>query len=152
KRTGPMLRRMDLAKLLAAVLLASGGAHPLEAKFVARIDEQRLLKTVRELVAIGPRMGGTPSGDAAAKYHAQRLRDAGYEPVSLTDPLKEAYQRLRVDAVVEIEGEKIALKDGTLAFLSPAVEKTTLPLRTSPPPADEPEPAPYALLVDGERW
>ncbi len=147
-----MLPEMDLLSPLVAALLAAQGAHPLEAKFAARIDEQRLLRTVRELVAIGPRMGGTPSGDAAAKYHARLLRDAGYEPVSLTDPLKQAYQPLAVDAVVDVDGEKIALKNGTLAFHSPGIERTTLPLRTAPPPADEAAPEPYALLVDGERW
>jgi hypothetical protein len=159
---------MDLAKTLVAGLLAAAfarqdappaaappaatAAPPIEAKFVERVDEKRLLKTVRELVAIGPRMGGTPSGDAAAKYHAQRLRDAGLEPVSLTDPLKEAYQPLRVVATVAVDGQEIELRDGTLAFHSPGIGKTTLPLRTAPPPADEKEPAPYALLVDGERW
>jgi hypothetical protein len=129
----------------------ASGDDPLESAFAAKVDEKRLLQTVRELVACGPRMGGTPSGERAAKYHADRLRAAGYEPVTIKDPELRAFQPLAVRAVAEIDGEAVELKDGTLALHTAGIEKTTLPLLTAEPTAAGAN-EPYALLVDEERW
>ena len=124
---------------------------PREAAFAASVDEKRLLQTVRDLVACGPRMGGTPSGEKAAKYHAERFRAAGLEPVTVRDPELRAFQPLDVRAVAEVDGEAVELKDGTLALHTAAIEKTTLPLLTAEPVQAE-EGEPFALLVDEEHW
>ena len=46
---------------------------------LAGISESRAARTVRELVALGPRMGGTRSGEAAAKYLEQRFDGMGLD-------------------------------------------------------------------------
>jgi hypothetical protein len=56
---------------------AGGAQAALEAAFARRVDQARLLRTVRDLVAIGPRMGGTPSGDQAAAYLQKQFANLG---------------------------------------------------------------------------
>jgi hypothetical protein len=55
------------------------------------ISETRLRKTVRDLVALGPRMGGTPSGDAAAAYVARAFAGYGLDVDVIDDPPVDAY-------------------------------------------------------------
>jgi peptidase M28-like protein len=124
---------------------------PREATFAAAVDEKRLLQTVRDLVACGPRMGGTPSGEKAAKYHAERFRAAGLVPVTVKDPELRAFQPLEVSAVAEIDGEAVELKDGALALHTAGIEKTTLPLLAAEP-AEDAAHEPFALLVDEGHW
>ncbi|MDQ3070634.1 MAG: M28 family peptidase [Acidobacteriota bacterium] len=69
---------LTLAALLITTPLAAQSAkHPAEDAFAAAVSEPGLQRMVRELVALGPRMGGTPSGDNAAEYrraYFQKLR------------------------------------------------------------------------------
>jgi hypothetical protein len=57
-----------------------------EALLIAAVDTARMAKTVRDLVAIGPRMGGTPSGDRAAAYLAAAFTAGGLTPQVVADP------------------------------------------------------------------
>ena len=57
-----------------------------EALLAGEIDQARLQATVRELVRIGPRMGGTPSGDRAAAAIAAAFAGAGLTPETVEDP------------------------------------------------------------------
>lgn len=57
-----------------------------EALLAGEIDQARLQQTVRELVRLGPRMGGTPSGDRAAVFIAAAFAAAGLAPQSVEDP------------------------------------------------------------------
>jgi hypothetical protein len=59
---------------------------PAEAHLAGEVDESRLQRTVRELVARGPRMGGTPSGDRAAAYVAAAFAAIGLAPQTVEDP------------------------------------------------------------------
>ncbi len=65
-----------------------------EVAAAARVEPARAQRRVRELVALGPRMGGTRSGDAAAQYVAERFGEAGLQTRVLDDPEKDAYQPL----------------------------------------------------------
>lgn len=118
----------------------------LEESFAAAVDGQRLLKTVRELVALGPRMGGTPSGEAAAKYHEQRFAAAGLAPQSVVDPPLRAFETLALEAKVAVGEESLALVDGMLALRTAPIAACELPLladaAAAPPGSD------YALLLD----
>jgi hypothetical protein len=49
------------------------------------VDPARAQQHVRELVALGPRMGGTASGDRAAEYLAKTFRDAGASEVRVIE-------------------------------------------------------------------
>jgi hypothetical protein len=57
----------------------------------ARVDAGALRHRVRALVALGPRMGGTPSGDRAARYVAEAFTRAGLDTVEADDPPKLAH-------------------------------------------------------------
>jgi len=120
-----------VASLLVAPFLAGGDAprgHELEEPFAAAIDGERLLKTVRELVALGPRMGGTPSGEAAAKYHEARFAAAGLAPKSVDDPKLRAFQPLSLSAQLAVGEETLKLVDGTLALRTKGIAACELPL------------------------
>ncbi len=77
---------LSLALLLAALpspLPVSLGASPgsiapsdlhNEIHVAAHVDEERLARRVREICAFGPRMGGTPAGNAITEWRAERFR------------------------------------------------------------------------------
>ncbi|HKY33145.1 MAG TPA: M28 family peptidase, partial [Candidatus Polarisedimenticolia bacterium] len=57
-----------------------------EREVAARVSREQALAFVRELVALGPRMGGTPSGDRAAESVARRLAALGLSVERIDDP------------------------------------------------------------------
>jgi hypothetical protein len=66
-------------------------APPVELEAASRVSTDRLQRAVRDLVAFGPRMGGTPSGDRAAAYVETALRRAGLTARVVRDPEVAAY-------------------------------------------------------------
>jgi hypothetical protein len=64
----------------------SQGARTQEAGFAAEVKEAELRRYVRELVAFGPRMGGTPSNDESAAYLAGFFKKHGLEVALQEDP------------------------------------------------------------------
>ncbi|PYR75994.1 MAG: hypothetical protein DMF86_13750 [Acidobacteria bacterium] len=89
------------AILLALLILQSTAPVPdsaAERAFASAVNEDRLRRDVRELVAIGPRMGGTPSGDRASAYLADYFRGLGLPTETFTDPAALAHweERWRV--------------------------------------------------------
>ena len=80
-----------LAAALLGVSLHAQTPAGSEAAFAAGVDEARLRRVVRELVALGPRMGGTPSNERSAAYLAEAFRASGLEVQVAEDPPKLAY-------------------------------------------------------------
>ncbi len=88
-----------LAPVLALPLSLTAALSPLqeqearspELAACARVKDERALESVRALVALGPRMGGTPSGDRAAAWLAERFREAGLAVEVVEDPEKLAH-------------------------------------------------------------
>ena len=115
---------ISLATCLAIGVFPGGQ----EQAFLESVEQERLLVTVRELVALGPRMGGTPSGDAAARYHAKRFRDAGLSPQLAIDPELRAFQTLSLKATVKAGDETLELVDGCLAMHSAGIEASEFEL------------------------
>lgn len=58
------------------------------------VDAARAQQRVRDLVALGPRMGATRSGDAAAQANAEVLRQLGLDVRIVEAPERTAYQPL----------------------------------------------------------
>jgi hypothetical protein len=114
--------------------------------FAALIDPDRMLRTVRELVALGPRMGGTPSGAKAAKYHLERFRAAGLEAASVEDPPLHAFEPLRCAATLHSGDETLPLVDGMLALDTRGLARCELPLCVDP--TSTPVAGPFALRID----
>src|SRR5262245_54358949 len=76
------------AVLLALLILQSAPVPPdtsAERAFASAVSEDRLKRSVRELVNFGPRMGGTPSGDRASAYLAEHFRKLGLRTETFTD-------------------------------------------------------------------
>ena len=73
---------------LALLLLVQtpGPPRPEEEVYAALVSESDLKRYVRELVALGPRMGGTPSNDKSAEYLAAFFKKNGLEVTILEDP------------------------------------------------------------------
>jgi Zn-dependent M28 family amino/carboxypeptidase len=69
--------RITISGLLAATVAASCGAQP--TKTAAGFDGKRALGDVRQLVAIGPRVAGTPGAAKARDYISGQLKAAGLE-------------------------------------------------------------------------
>lgn len=79
---------------------------PLEALLAERLAAARMQQTVRDLVTLGPRMGGTPSGDRAAAYLAAAFEQAGLPARTAEDPLAPAHWEDSWS--VEIGGHRLA--------------------------------------------
>jgi glutaminyl-peptide cyclotransferase len=82
-------KRAWLPALLLAALLA-GGCRPARApkpnskppRFVpSAVNGERALADVRDFVALGPRVSGTPGAASAARYLATRLTGLGIDPI-----------------------------------------------------------------------
>lgn len=86
------LSAVVLLALTTSVLAAQTPARDsAEEAFAAAVDEARLRRHVRELVALGPRMGGTPSNETSAAYLADYFTGLGLEVEVADDPPKLAY-------------------------------------------------------------
>jgi hypothetical protein len=80
-------------------------ADPKRAAELAGVSEARAARTVRELVSLGPRMGGTRSGEAAAKLLEGRFADLGLETQRHLGRERWCHQELQWEVVVHIDGE-----------------------------------------------
>jgi peptidase M28-like protein len=78
---------MLASALLSGIVLGTldGGTVSASAddRLAAAVSQERLTGEVDALVAIGPRMGGTPSGDRAAAHLAEVFRAAGLDSVEI---------------------------------------------------------------------
>ena len=74
-RTQRTLTRIGVAGLLAAMVAASCAAQP--SKGDSGFSGTRALADVRKLVAIGPRVAGTPGADKARDYITEQLKAGG---------------------------------------------------------------------------
>ena len=66
-----------------------------EEEFCAKVSKTRLLEQVQDLVRLGPRTGGTVSGDRSASYVARKFKQAGFKPIIENDPLRLAFDLKR---------------------------------------------------------
>ncbi|HXH05875.1 MAG TPA: M28 family peptidase [Vicinamibacterales bacterium] len=120
------------AAALAALLVALFPAQPrppapsIDLDAAGRVSADRLRRTVRELVALGSRMGGTPSGDRAAGYVEAAFRRLGLPARVVRDPDVLAYW---TDGwSLEIVPSGAAIESAWPYVYSPAVA----PARTAP--------------------
>ena len=97
----------------------------LEARLAATVSRMAALATVRDLTALGPRMGGTPSGDRAAAYVAARLRDLGVSVEVTLDPEQEVHW----ESSWTVEQGGTALASAWPWGFSPSLARTSAPLR-----------------------
>jgi hypothetical protein len=80
-----MLIRSVLSASVILALVQAGPARPDEEALAAAVSESELRRYVRELVAFGPRMGGTPSNEKSAAYLAAFFKKHGLEVTTVED-------------------------------------------------------------------
>ena len=79
--------RMLLNVMIAAAVLANQAPQATEEKaFAGAVQEAELRRYVRELVAFGPRMGGTPSNEKSAAYLEAFFKKHGLTVTVQEDP------------------------------------------------------------------
>ena len=99
------MRLTCLAVFVLTLVQAATATRPDEQAFADAVNQQDLQRYVRELVAFGPRMGGTPSNDKSAAY------------------LADFFERHRLDVAVQEDPPalahsetswRVALEDGSV--------------------------------------
>lgn len=90
--------------LLAPAFQSAAPRHPAETALAASVSQERLQQLVRDLVAIGPRMGGTPSGDDAAAFIKAYFEKLGLETSALDDPPVLAHWETAWSVAIEPDG------------------------------------------------
>ncbi len=134
-----------------------------ERALAARVDDLRARDTVRTLVAFGPRMGGTPSGERSSAWLAERFRAMGLLVHLREDPPRRCHFEDHWNLTVHIgEGdarEEFVLERAYPFGFSPSVRGSAslalepreggvwLSSKRTRPPASGPRPA--LCLVDG---
>ncbi|HWP81233.1 MAG TPA: M28 family peptidase [Bacteroidota bacterium] len=97
-----------------------------EKKFASRVSQKNLTQTVRDLVGLGNRMGGTASGDRAARYLQQRFKSFGLAVQQLKESPKLTYTHtswsLQVTRPRRLRG---LIRNEWLAGFSPSTKPTT---------------------------
>jgi len=115
-------------RFLCLLLLIVGPLHAqsaIERQLAARVSQAQLLAAVRELVRIGPRIGGTKSGERSAQYVARRFRQAGFKPVIIEDPEVLTFSNLRWSLKVEEpDSLRTLIKNEWLAGYSPSAPRS----------------------------
>jgi hypothetical protein len=81
-----MFIRSLMCAALFAALVQSGTVRPEEEALAGAVSEGDLRRYVRELVAFGPRMGGTPSNERSAAYLSAFFKKHGLEVATAEDP------------------------------------------------------------------
>jgi aminopeptidase YwaD len=81
-----MARFLFVVVAVVAGIQTTSPARPDEEALAAAVNQSELKRYVRELVAFGPRMGGTPSNDKSAAYIAAFFKKHGLEVTTLEDP------------------------------------------------------------------
>jgi len=136
------------ALLLAPILLALQApqesedpaplSDPLWRALAEQVDEPRMQERVRQLCELGPRMGGTTSGDAAAVWLLGAFRGAGVEAAVREDPEAWCHEEnswsitAHLSATEEAEAEAHVLTSAwPWGFSSSASGRASLALETS---------------------
>src|SRR5688500_1353904 len=81
-----LIRTALLAALDLTAVQTAPAPRPAEDVFAAGVAEADLRRYVRELVAFGPRMGGTPSNEKSAAYLSAFFKKHGLEVAVPEDP------------------------------------------------------------------
>jgi len=142
----------------AAPEVAPPTALEREARLAALVSPERAASRVRALCALGPRMGGTASGDAAAGFVALALADQGLDVRIETDPEKRAHAESSWELTAcTADGERRALASAWPWGFSPGAQGSApLALEDAPGGALLAEERPRGevraalVLVDGD--
>lgn len=100
-----MFNRLLLFSVVAALGQVAATTTPAEDAFASAVSDSDLRRYVRELVAFGPRMGGTPSNDKSSAYLSAFFTSQGLEVITQEDPPQLAHWE---------QSWRVALEDGAV--------------------------------------
>jgi hypothetical protein len=100
-----MFRLLLLISVVAALGQGLPTPTPAEDAFSSAVSAADLKRYVRELVAFGPRRGGTPSNDKSAAYLSAFFKKQGLEVITQEDPAQLAHWE---------QSWRVALEDGAV--------------------------------------
>ncbi len=86
--------------------IAPGSAEAVELRVAARVSDERAAKLVREIVALGARMGGTDSGGRSAAFLTERFGAMGLEVVQHLAPKKWCHEETDWALTIHVAGEE----------------------------------------------
>jgi len=135
RHRGPTLAVLLLALDPCGISFGLRAAEPsppraFEKAILEAVSADGAAHTVRDLVALGPRMGGTPSGDRAADYMRRRLQAMGLRVEELVDPPMDVHEEISWEA--RLEEPEAPLHAWPVGF-SPSLRSSRLRLLTAPP-------------------
>ena len=96
-----MSMSIPIVTLVLCLTLQGGAPNKEEEAFAAAVSESELRRYVRELVAFGPRMGGTPENDKSAAYLTAFFKKHGLDVEVLEDPPALAHSESAWSATLE---------------------------------------------------
>ncbi len=99
-----------------------------EARIASFVLRRAALDNVRDLVALGPRMGGTASGARAAWEVSQRLRELGLEAELIQDPERPVHE----ESSWSVELGRLRLESAWPYGFSPSRPRVAAPLVAEP--------------------
>jgi len=141
-RAGAQQGTVDRAQAEVPARLAA------ERELAARVDDDRAARLVRELVSLGPRMGGTASGERAADRVAEEFADIGLRTVRHLARPRWCHGETAWTVTATVEGEEpFELERAWPLGFSPASQGTA----TLTMDAEAADAATSALLADGWR-
>ncbi|HLF19687.1 MAG TPA: M28 family peptidase [Bacteroidota bacterium] len=133
------MQRTASIVLLCVILIPAFclGQTSREKRFSAQVSQERLLQTVRDLVKLGNRLGGTASGDKAAAFVLKKFKSYRLSAVSIEDPVRLTYTNdgwiLQVEEPRFLKG---LFKNERPAGFSPSVSARKIPLVLLNPDVD----------------
>lgn len=86
---------------------APGTAELAEARAASLVEDEKAASIVRDLVALGPRMGGTVSGEAAAGYLTEAFQAMGLKTQRHLAPLKWCHEETDWSVTVRVDGAPV---------------------------------------------
>ncbi len=124
---GPMSRRL-LALLAIWASVGGGCKHPAppspdrtgEVELARLVDEQRMTARVHELVRLGPRMGGTRSGERAVELRTRVFRAMGLSVERVIGPERWCHEEDSFSVRAHIDGEAFTLEHAWPFGFSPS--------------------------------
>jgi len=131
-----------------------------EARLSELVDESAMQQLVRELCKLGPRMGGTASGQRSAEFILARFKALGLDARIVEDPPRWCHAESSWSVVAIHADQRRVLGSAWPYGFSPSAKGSALLSRNSaagvalladklPRRAKEPQPSPALILVGG---
>ncbi|MBI2618502.1 MAG: M28 family peptidase [Ignavibacteriales bacterium] len=124
------IRGFLAAVVFFGIVFNVSAQHPKERAFAQKVSQTSMRNHVRNLVASGNRLGGTPSGDKSTDYVSRSFKRSGLATMIEVDPEKLVSINHEWQLqVMEPRRLRQLIRNEWLGGYSPSVSRTTAPLQ-----------------------